>query len=46
MVIEAMASSDAEFEALYSDCGRPSIASERLIQAGLIQILFSIRSEW
>ena len=36
---------DAEFEALYTDFGRPSIAPERLIRASLIQILFSVRSE-
>ena len=39
----ALASLDAEFESLYTDFGRPSIAPERLIRAGLIQILFSIR---
>ena len=32
----ALASLDAEFEALYTDFGRPSIAPERLIRAGLI----------
>ena len=42
---EALASLDAEFEALYTDFGRPSIAPERLIRASLIQILFSVRSE-
>jgi transposase len=41
----ALASLDAEFEALYTGFGRPSIAPERLIRASLIQILFSIRSE-
>ena len=45
VVNEALASLDAEFEALYTDSGRPSIAPERLIRASLIQILFSIRSE-
>ena len=45
VVNEALASLDAEFEALYSDFGRPSIPPERLIRASLIQILFSIRSE-
>lgn len=45
VVNEALASLDAEFEALYTDFGRPSIAPERLIRASLIQILFSIRSE-
>ena len=45
VVNEALASLDAEFEVLYTDFGRPSIAPERLIRASLIQILFSIRSE-
>ena len=38
-------SMNAEFEALYSRRGRPSIAPERLLRASLIQTLFSIRSE-
>ncbi|MFX0543169.1 IS5 family transposase [Roseovarius sp. S4756] len=45
IVNDALASLDAEFGALYTDFGRPSIAPERLIRAGLLQILFSIRSE-
>lgn len=45
MVNDALASLDGEFEALYTDSGRPSIPPERLIRAGLLQILFSIRSE-
>jgi transposase len=45
VVNEALASLDVEFEALYTDFGRPSIAPERLIRASLIQILFSVRSE-
>ena len=45
VVNDALASLDAEFDALYTDFGRPSIAPERLIRASLIQILFSIRSE-
>jgi hypothetical protein len=44
VVNEALASFDAEFEVLYTDFGRPSIAPERLIRASLIQILFSVRS--
>ena len=43
VVNDALASLDAEFEALYVDFGRPSIAPERLIRASLIQILFSVR---
>lgn len=45
IVNDALASLDAELDRLYSAEGRPSIASERLIRASLIQILFSIRSE-
>lgn len=45
VVNEALTSLDAEFEALYTDFGRPSIPPERLIRASLIQILFSVRSE-
>ena len=45
VVNDALASLDADFEALYIDFGRPSIAPERLIRASLIQILYSVRSE-
>ena len=45
VVNEALIGLDAEFEALYTDFGRPSIAPERLMRASLIQILFSVRSE-
>lgn len=45
VVNEALIGLDAEFEALYTDFGRPSIAPERLILVSLIQILFSVRSE-
>ena len=45
VVNEALTSLDADFEALYTNFGRPSIAPERLIRASLIQILFSVRSE-
>lgn len=45
VVNDALAGLDAEFDALYVDFGRPSIAPERLIRASLIQILFSVRSE-
>ena len=34
-----------EFEELYSEKGRPSIAPERLLRALLLQVLYSIRSE-
>ena len=45
VVNDALASLDAEFDALYTDFGRPSIPPERLIRASLLQILFSVRSE-
>ena len=45
-VSDGLARLDAEFEALHTDFGRPSIPRERLIRASLLQILFSIRSEW
>lgn len=45
VVNDALASLDSDFEALYTDFGRPSIAPERLIRASLLQILFSVRSE-
>ncbi len=45
VVNDALASLDADFEALYTGFGRPSIPPERLIRATLVQILFSIRSE-
>lgn len=45
VVNDALASLDADFEAIYTDFGRPSIPPERLIRAGLLQILFSVRSE-
>ena len=34
-----------EFDKMYSDVGRPSIPSERLLQAQLLQISYSIRGE-
>jgi len=46
VVNEALASLDADFGALYTVFGRSSIPPERLIRASLIQILFSVRSEW
>ena len=37
VVNDALVSFDADFEELYTDFGRPPIAPERLIRAGLIQ---------
>ena len=45
LVDRALERMDAEFDKLYSDTGRPSIAPERLLRATLLMILFSIRSE-
>jgi transposase/IS5 family transposase len=45
IINSALAALDAEFAALYSTEGRPSIPPERLLRAVLIQILFSVRSE-
>jgi transposase len=36
---------DREFDAMYGDVGRPSIAPEKLLRALLLQVLYSIRSE-
>ena len=45
-VVDALlASMTAEFEAVYSRNGRPSVPPEMLLNALLLQILFSIRSE-
>lgn len=44
LVDDARASLDAEFEALDTDFGRPSIPPDRLIRAGFLQNLFSVRS--
>ena len=46
MISEALAQMDGRFEKLYSQTGRPSIAPERPIRASLLQVLYSIRSEW
>ena len=45
VVNDALTSLDADFEVLYTDFARPSIAPERVIRASLIQILDSVRSE-
>ncbi len=45
MVDQALGALDAEFAALYSHIGRPSIPPEYLLRATLLQILYSVRSE-
>ena len=42
---EVLRSMSAEFDALYSDQGRPSIAPEYMLRALLLQVFFSVRSE-
>jgi transposase len=45
MVDRLLVRLDPQFDKMYSDMGRPSIAPEKLLRALLIQIFFSIRSE-
>src|ERR1700759_2652427 len=42
---EALRSLDAQFAALYSENGRPSIPPEQLLRALLVQAFYSVRSE-
>jgi transposase len=45
MVDEALGSLSEQFDEMYSERGRPSIAPERLLRAVILQMLFSIPSE-
>jgi transposase len=45
IVNEALADIGAEFEAIYSTIGRPSIAPEKLLRTLLLQLFHGIRSE-
>ena len=45
MVDEALRGLSRSFARIYADCGRPSIAPEKLLRALLLQILYSLRSE-
>ncbi len=45
IVNEVLAGLAADFEAVYSSTGRPSIAPEKLLRALLLQAFYSIRSE-
>ncbi len=45
IVNEALADMGPEFEAAYSNIGRPSIAPEKLLRALLLQLFHGIRSE-
>src|SRR5262245_50739772 len=45
VVNEVLAALDAEFSAMYSALGGPSIAPEKLLRGSLIQAFYTIRSE-
>ncbi|MCK9404764.1 MAG: IS5 family transposase [Chitinophagaceae bacterium] len=45
MVNELLKKMDGDFNAIYADIGRPSIAPEYLMRASILQVLYSIRSE-
>jgi len=45
MVDRALRELDAEFNALYAESGRGSIALEKLLRAQLLMALYTIRSE-
>lgn len=45
IVNDALARLDADFAAIYTTFGRPSIAPEKLLRALLLQAFYSIRSE-
>jgi transposase len=42
---EALEALSADFEKMYSNFGRPSIAPEKLLRAMLLQVLYTLRSE-
>ncbi len=45
LVNDALAAMNSQFNAIYADSGRDSIAPEKLIRALLLQVFYSIRSE-
>jgi transposase len=45
IVDDALKSLSPAFSRLYSACGRPSIAPEKLLRALLLQVLYTVRSE-
>src|SRR2546423_1171159 len=45
VVDDVLAALDGEFEAMYSDKGRPSVPPEMLLKATVLMALYSIRSE-
>src|ERR1035438_3110398 len=46
MVDEALGAMSSHFDVLYARGGRPSIAPEKLVRALLLQVLYSVKSEW
>ena len=42
----ALVALSPQLETLYARTGRPSIAPEKLLRALLLQVLYSLRSEW
>src|SRR5271169_504400 len=45
MTDEILGGMSALFDAMYAECGRPSIPPEKLLRAQLLQMLYSVRSE-
>jgi transposase len=45
MMDEALKQLSGQFDRLYADTGRPSIAPEKLLRALLLQVLYNVRSE-
>jgi len=45
MVDAALRNMGAQFDAMYAQVGRPSIAPEKLLRALLLQVLYTVRSE-
>jgi transposase len=41
----ALAAMGSSFESMYAECGRPSVAPERLLKASLLIALYSVRSD-
>lgn len=41
----ALAAMGARFDAMYAQCGRPSVAPERLLKASLLIALYTVRSD-
>ena len=46
LIDPALQSMSKTFDKLYADAGRQSISPEYLLKATLLQMMYSIRSEW